>query len=101
VILALSKLEVMNDALQVMGLRVASRMGVPPGAIRAKWGKMEDGTLVPVFTVVTEHGNITSQEIYSKSKDLYASMGMMLKHVFEGLGTKRSDVQKEVKIWLN
>lgn len=100
-ILMLNQQTVLNDALEVLGLKVAARMAVPPSWIRAKWGNV-NGNLAPMFTIVTEHGRIPAEEVYGKCKDLYAGMGSTLAQTLKGLGDKRGEVQEEARLpWLH
>jgi len=99
-ILMLNQQTVLNDALEVLGFKVAARLAVSPGTIRAKWGNV-NGNLAPMFTVVTEHGRIPAEDVYGKCKDLYAEMGILLANVLKGIGDTRGEVQEEAKLpWL-
>ena len=96
-IIALTRTTVLNDMLRLLGLRIAEHMGFHPSNVAGWWDDV-DGTYIPKFNIRTEHGLISSEEIYDKCTDLYQSMGAMARKALSVLGEKRGE--EEIKIWL-
>lgn len=96
-ILMLNRQTVLNDSLEMLGIKVAARFGVPPQNIRAKWGEV-NGDAVPMFTVLSEGGdNVEPEAVYGQCIDLYKEAGMNIGKMLRGLELTRAEVQEENK----